>query len=154
MGAHLTSGRRQKPDAIFTGGRMAKGDTVLPPAGYDGPTPEWPLDGPSAAELHRWNWLWRKPQAVMWAMEGIEDVLARYVRNCITLETGGASTVASAYMVSEVRQQEDRFGRSPLALQRMRWFVGEREQEAMATERGEGNVRRLRAIDPAVAAEG
>ena len=155
MGTNLMGGRPQKADPTHTRGRSVHSDTVLPVDGYQGPIPEWPLaDGATADEFERWIWLWRKPQAVEWVLCGIEDLVARYVRNCISLEQGGNLTVASAHLVSEIRQQEDRLGRTPLALLRMRWSVGAKEQAAMKAERAEGTVRRLRAIDPAVAAEG
>ena len=152
MGANVMAGRPQKADARYTHNRQVKNGVPLPPDGYTGPIPGWPLDLPSRAEQARWDFLWRTPQASMWIHLRIEDLVARYVRNCITLESGGATTVASAYMVSEVRQQEDRLGRSPLAMLRMRWEVV--DDSAPTAPEQERPVRRLRAIDPEIAAEG
>lgn len=148
---NLGAGRPPKANPMFPSRRVAS-ETQLPLA-YTGPIPEWPLDDASPAELRRWCWLWRKPQAVMWVKDGIEDVIARYVRNCIILESpAGKLTMATANLVSECRQQEDRMGRSPLALQRMRWQVSEDELAEIQRDRGEqAPVRRLRAIDPSVA---
>jgi hypothetical protein len=128
--------------------------TTLPSEGYTGPIPDWPLDGATKTELQRWNWLWRKPQAAMWILDGIEDLVARYVRNCISIETGTVN-VAMAYIVAEVRQQEDRLGRSPMAMLRLRW---EAAPDQIAELRNEstrrGSRERLRAVDPKLAAEG
>lgn len=153
MGANIMAGRPQKDDARYPQHRAVKNGIPLPSGGYTGPIPEWPLDGATRVEQARWNWLWRRPQAVMWIKLGIEDLVARYVRNCITLELGsGSVTVAQAYLVSEIRQQEDRLGRSPLAMLRMRWDVIPDEAEAPVEKAAP--PRRLRAIDPDAAAGG
>jgi hypothetical protein len=124
----------------------------LPLEGYDGDVPDFPLDHPSMRELDRWNVLWRLPVAIMWARQRCELVVARYVRNCLTIEQGGVS-VATAHLNAEVRQQEDRLGLSPMALLRLRWEVlpDQIEEQREAHDRG---TRRLRAVDPSEAAEG
>ena len=88
----------------------------------------------------------------MWARQRCELVVARYVRNCISIENGGVS-VATAHLNAEVRQQEDRLGLSPMALLRLRWEVMPDQVEEQRDTRERG-VRRLRAVDPSVAAEG
>jgi hypothetical protein len=144
-------GPAPKPD----GQRRRQNPTIamvqLPNEGYTGPVPEWPLDGATKAELARWNWLWRKPQAAMWIRDGIEDLVARYVRNCITIECGGAS-VALAYLTSEVRQQEDRLGRSPMALLRLRWEVAPNQMAEVKVEETRRRPR-LKAVDPSAVNE-
>lgn len=152
MGANLMAGRPQKDDARYTHNRSVKNAIPLPAGGYTGPIPAWPLDRATSAEQARWEWLWRTPQATRWAQLRIDDLVARYVRNCILLEGGAALTVAQAYLVSEVRQQEDRLGRSPLAMLRMRWDVVTDAVDTPSEQRAP--VRRLRAIDPEVAASG
>ena len=149
----LVTGPTPKNPADRVRRNKAPGLTQLPPDGYSGPIPEWPLDTCSQAELSRWNWLWRRPQAEMWANCGMEDVVARYVRNCLMLENGTGATVAAAYLVSELRQQEDRLGRSPMSLLRLRWEVAPAEVVDM-TEETTRRRPRLRAIDPGLAAEG
>jgi hypothetical protein len=124
----------------------------LPLEGYKGTPPEFPLDNPSWRETERWATLWRLPVAVMWARQRCELVVARYVRNCISIENGGVS-VATAHLSAEVRQQEDRLGLSPMALLRLRWEVMPDQVEEQRDTRERG-VRRLRAVDPSVAAEG
>ena len=150
---NLSSGPPPKHPSQRLRTNKVPGLIQLPEGGYTGPIPQWPLDGASYAELERWQRLWRTPQAAMWARAHMEDVVARYVQNCIMLESPTAKlTVAQSYLVSEVRQQEDRLGRNPLALMRLRWEVSENELEEMKQEKA-SSVRRLRAIDPA-AAEG
>lgn len=127
--------------------------TQLPSEGYSGPVPDWPFEDHTRAELKRWRWLWSTPQAAMWAKNRMEDLVARYVRNCLTIESGAAS-VALAYITAEVRQQEDRLGRTPLALLRLRWEVTE-EQVADVADLGQrrGTRDRMRAVDPKLAKE-
>jgi hypothetical protein len=125
----------------------------LPAEGYSGPVPDWPFDDHTAAELKRWRRLWSTPQAAMWAKNDMGDLVARYVRNCLLIETSNSS-VALAYITAEVRQQEDRLGRSPLALMRLRWEISSDEVGAVRdlNER-RGTRDRLKAVDPKLAKE-
>ena len=45
------------------------GPLTLPITGRDGPLPKWPLTGQSASETKYWKELWKKPQAIAWAVE-------------------------------------------------------------------------------------
>ena len=99
------------------------GITTLPADGYDGPVPDWPLlTDPSEAELDLWRGLWSKPQAVMWAKDGSERVVARYVLVTVLAED---PSNPSAALLGEVRQMEDRLGLSPMAMKRLMWVVGD-----------------------------
>lgn len=125
----------------------------LPSEGYSGPVPEWPFETHTRAELKRWRWLWSTPQAAMWARNQMEDLVARYVRNCLIIESGAAS-VALAYITSEVRQQEDRLGRTPLALLRLRWEVSQEQVAAVRDiDERRGTRERLKVVDPKLAKE-
>lgn len=153
MGALIAASNPPKPDDQRRRRNAVVAMTQLPGGGYTGPIPPWPLRSSSKAERERWDWIWRTPQAAIWARSGVTDVVARYVRNCLVIEeAGGDVNIAGAHLVSEVRQQEDRLGRSPLSMLRMRW---EATPDAVAevrdpeTRRG---ARRLRAIDPSAAA--
>lgn len=148
MPANLMSGPPPKPDGQRRRVNATIAMTQLPNEGYTGRIPAWPLHHCSPAERERWNWIWRKPQAAMWARDGIEDLVARYVRNCIMIENNDIN-VALAYVVSEVRQQEDRLGRSPMALLRLRWEVSPDHVAEVREEDTRRGSRRLRAIDPA-----
>ena len=104
-------------------GKSNNGVVMLPAEGYDGPVPEWPLlTDPSEAELDLWRGLWSKPQAVMWAKDGSERVVARYVLVTVLAED---PSNPSAALLGEVRQMEDRLGLSPMALKRLMWEVSD-----------------------------
>lgn len=127
--------------------------TQLPAEGYKGEIPEFPLQHATVAELERWNTLWRLPQAAAWARMNIVLTVARYVRTCLIVENDtftGKTTVAGVNLHSEVRQQEDRLGLSPLAMLRLRWEVVADEVEEQRSSRG---PRRVRAVE-SDAAEG
>jgi len=121
----------------------APGTIPLPAEGYGGPIPRFPLRDPIADELTRWNEVWRKPQAAMWAKMDIIEVVARYVRTAVLVETG-VLNVAGAAMASEARQLEDRLGLSPMSLLRLRWEITEDE---VGQQRQARAPRRLRAVD-------
>jgi hypothetical protein len=125
----------------------------LPAEGYSGPVPDWPFEDHTRAELKRWRRLWSTPQAFMWAQNDMTDLVARYVRNCLTIESGAAS-VALAYITAEVRQQEDRLGRSPLALMRLRWEISPTSVASVDDIGSRRSTReRLRVVDPKLAKE-
>ena len=151
MGANLLPGPPPKPDDQRRRRNAVVAMTQLPNEGYLGEVPEWPLDTASRAELDRWAWIWRKPQAAIWIRDGIEDIVARYIRNCLSVESSTVN-VALAYIVAEIRQQEDRLGRSPMALLRLRWEVAADAVAEVRDEDTRRGTRRLRAIDPAAAA--
>ena len=58
----------------------------------------------------------------MWAKDGSERVVARYVLVTILAEDPNAPNAA---LLSEVRQMEDRLGLSPMALKRLMWEIGD-----------------------------
>lgn len=151
-GANLMAGPPPKPDGQRRRTNAMVPMTYLPNEGYRGPVPEWPLRSVSKDERERWNWIWRTPQAAIWARDGIADVVARYVRNCLVIEeSGGDVNLAGAHLVSEVRQQEDRLGRSPMSMLRMRWEAAPSVVDEVRQEDTRRGTRRLRAIDPTAA---
>lgn len=116
-------GPAPNPNARHRKGKGSGGVVTLPADGYKGEVPAWPLmTDPSSAELGLWESLWRKPQAVMWAKDGSERVVARYVLVTILAEDPNAPNAA---LLSEVRQMEDRLGLSPMALKRLMWEIGD-----------------------------
>lgn len=92
----------------------------LPAAGRPGDPPTWPLDEkPNASEKKVWGELWASPQAVAWEALGWTRVVARYARMLIWSE----SKQASAGLISEVRQLEDRLGLNPMSMKRLQWEI-------------------------------
>lgn len=86
----------------------------LPAAGRPGPAPEWPLSGKAPTV---WFEVWRLPQAVAWERLQHHRVVARYCRLLVAAEKANAT----AAVLGEVRQLEDRLGLSPMAMLRLRW---------------------------------
>lgn len=94
---------------------------TLPAEGREGDPPAWPLGGHKPkALLERWAQLWATPHAVVWEEERWPHVVARYCRLSLAAEKPGAS----AAMLAEVRQIEDRLGLSPAAMQKLYWRIG------------------------------
>lgn len=104
---------------------LASALVALPPEGREGDTPDWPLPKPTAPERKVWAELWATPQAVAWERLGWTRAVARYVRVLVTAE----KPEASAAVLSEVRQMEDRLGLTPMAMLRLRWAVAVDEDE-------------------------
>lgn len=104
---------------------------VLPRTGRLGPPPDWPLGGrPTKAAAEVWADLWRLPQAVAWEEHALERVVARYVRTLIRAE----APKATAAVLAEARQLEDRLGLSSMAMLRLRWTVGDVADAGAAAE--------------------
>ena len=92
---------------------------LLPSSGYAGEVPDWPLGRMSKAEAEAWPVLWRTPQATAWARMQLARTVARYVRALVKAERPSAA----AFLLSEVRQLEDRLGLTPMAMLRLRWEI-------------------------------
>jgi hypothetical protein len=116
--------------------------TQLPATGYSGTVPDWPLSAATVAERSAWVGLWRTPQAAAWAQMELVRPVARYVRALVQAEKRGAT----AFMLSEVRQLEDRLGLTPMSMLRLRWeVVADELAEARRPKREERP--KLRAVE-------
>jgi hypothetical protein len=93
--------------------------TQLPPEGRSGDTPMWPIGRPLAAEKSIWLELWATPQSVAWERLGWTRAVARYCRALVEAEKKDAS----AALLAEVRQMEDRLGLTPMSMLRLRWEI-------------------------------
>lgn len=116
--------------------------TQLPAAGYDGPTPAWPLGKASSAEKDAWEALWCTPQASEWVRLSATRTVARYVRALVVAEKRDTT----AFHLSEVRQLEDRLGLTPMSMMRLRWEIAPAEVVDVGQDDDEApldNVRRL-----------
>ena len=108
----------------------------LPPHGFAGPVPAWPMGEPSDDLAELWSQLWRTPQAEAWAELGWSRVVARYAVMVVASERGEAN----AALLAEIRQMEDRLGLSPMAMRRLQWEVLEAVKEPAVSD---GNVVNL-----------
>lgn len=102
----------------------------LPAEGRTGPTPKWPLAEQSDAEVDAWIELWETPQAVAWEKLGWSRTVARYCRVMLHAEHHDAT----AAMLAEARQMEDRLGLTPKSMRSLMWEivadeVGEKRQQ-------------------------
>jgi hypothetical protein len=99
----------------------------LPPGGYAGPVPTWPIGEATADQIDLWLDLWRTPQAAAWVNLGWTRTVARYAALVLICE-GPDMTAA---LLSELRQMEDRLGLSPMALKRLQWEIEPAEVESV-----------------------
>ena len=72
--------RDRKDDAAWT---------VLDPMGKVKHLPHWPLINPSFRELELWEWIWKRPQSVLWAEYRQEIEVALYLRQLALVEIEG-----------------------------------------------------------------
>lgn len=99
------------------------GPLQLPPSGYHGDIPCWPLGGKlSQQEQITWRELWRTPQAAAWAImgAGTTRVVARYVR---MLRHAEASDGSLPQYLTAAAQLEDRLGLTPKAMRMLLWEI-------------------------------
>ena len=106
----------------------------LPAEGRKGRTPAWPLSKYLAGEKALWTELWRKPQAVVWEEQGLQRIVARYVRTVIEAEWPGANATLRA----EVRNMEDRLMLNPVFLRRAYYVIGTPSTSPGARPTGSG----------------
>lgn len=93
----------------------------LPPEGYDGDVPRWPLPELSEREDEVWQSLWRTPQAAAWADEPWRwHTIALYARWLIRME----DREASAALGNVVVRYGDQIGMTPAGLRDNGWIVG------------------------------
>lgn len=117
-GARARSGPAPDPNALRRE-RDAGEWTILPAAGRQGATPDWPLTEQSIREAELWADLWRKPQALMWERFGQEVEVALYVRRLTEAELMDSRVNLSTL----VRQMGDSLGLTTPGMRANRWRV-------------------------------
>lgn len=118
-GARVRSGPPADPNAVRRE-RDHMEFTTLPADGRDGDAPTWPLSPrPTRRELTLWRQEWRRPQAVMWQIRGLEIEVALYIRTLRTAEKPGVA----AAMLAEIRRQRDALGLTANGLKALRWII-------------------------------
>lgn len=98
-------------------------------------------------EKARWSYLWGLPQAAVWEREQLVHVVARYCRLVIRSEAPDAQ----AALLAQALGLEDRLGLSSKSMRQLRWSV---TQDEVAGKRDEQPPRRLKVVDPKLAASG
>jgi hypothetical protein len=118
------------------------GPVKLPAEGRSGPTPVWPLVGdPIEAEAEVWAQLWATPQAVAWERLGWTRTVGRYCRLLVAAE----ELDASAKVLLEVRQLEDRLGLTPRAMRMLLWEIVS-DEVASQRRQSKGARGRIKAV--------
>jgi len=120
----------------------------LPPEGFTGPAPKFPLPGADVAEITKWEELWMLPQAVEWERNGSADIVAVYVRVWYNLQLD-----FDTKLLTELRQLDSKIGLSPKAMSDLRWEVASTPQ-AVEPKRVVPERPRLYVPDPDQLASG
>lgn len=125
---------------------------ALPVEGRKGRAPGLPTKRPGWLKSTRawWQAIWASPMATAWLPSDV-PTLVRLAR-IVEADNRGE---ASASLLAEARQLEDRFGLSPMARRRLQWEVARGGDGASGSGGGGpqgpaprlADVRRLRAVD-------
>ena len=122
-GARRGAGRPVDPNSMrsMIKGIAGKDDFVtLPAEGRADPAPEWPLTDITGDELILWGKLWRKPQALMWDIQGLDYSVALYVRTYFeAVEPNAVSGLKTA-----VLRMEGELGLSLPGMKSLGWQIG------------------------------
>ena len=124
--------------------------TELPPEGYQGAVPEWPLEpGATKTEKTYWERAWRSPQACIWSRQEFQWLVpdvARWVRLTVRCD----DLDAPASLLARLPSAEDKIGMTAAGLARFGAKIkaddlAEKRATRPADEPKRG--RRLRAAD-------
>lgn len=110
------------------------------PAAYDGPIPDFPLEGATDREVALWEEKWRGPHGAAWSQPSeswrIWDV-ALWVRTAVRCEQPDAN----AALISNLHRLGDRVGLSTAGLAEMGWKVATDEVGERAAEKESGEAK-------------
>lgn len=124
-GARSRSGPAPDPMALRRE-RDAGEWTILPAAGRQGATPDWPLTEQTLREADLWQDLWNKPQALMWERFGQELEVALYIRRLTEAELMDSRV----NLTTVVRQMADSLGLTTPGMRANRWRIVRDEDPA------------------------
>lgn len=125
----MTSGgvrNRSGPPADPDSGRSeSRGYSLefLPPSGYTGAAPRFPLPDSTPRERKVWREAWRTPQACAWSLPSEHwrwPTVALWVRTKVRCEQPDAS----AAVMSQLHRLGDQIGMTTAGLREMGWRVG------------------------------
>lgn len=96
--------------------------TALPPAGYDGEIPDFPLPDALSRELEVWKEAWSTPQACAWIDEPWRHrTVAMWVRWSVRMEADDASAALGNVVV----RFADQIGLTPAGLKENGWKIAD-----------------------------
>lgn len=134
-GARNRSGP-QPEEGSRTSDRKGYSLTALPPAGFDGEAPAFPLPHASERELEMWAQVWTTPQACAWSLESWRwHVVAMYVRTFVLAENVDDP---SAALLGQIHRFGDQIGMTPAGLKENGWKIAEPKVEAESEQPTEG----------------
>lgn len=120
-GARNRSGP-QPIEGSRTSDRKGYNLSTLPPAGYDGEAPNFPLPLASEREEAMWAQVWTTPQACAWSLEPWRwPIVAMYVRTFVVCE-GSEATAADK---SGLHRFGDQIGLTPAGLKENGWKIAD-----------------------------
>jgi hypothetical protein len=111
------------------------------PAGAKRKPPPLPIASVSTETRAWWKTIWASPMAAVWLDADVPG-LVRLAR----LVDRAAGGDASAMVLAEIRQLEDRFGLSPLARRRLQWEVERTPTAERRDASPKDDARWLRAV--------
>ncbi|MGB6182526.1 MAG: hypothetical protein WBF79_14890 [Rhodococcus sp. (in: high G+C Gram-positive bacteria)] len=120
-GARSNSGPRLDPNSARSEARGIK-FVRLPPEGWKGRAPRFPLAGQTEREKVVWRDLWKLPQAKMWHAEKLWRLrfVGLYTRWSVRAEAGDCT----AAIVGQVTRLADQLGLTPAGMRENGWKVG------------------------------
>lgn len=117
---------RSGPQPDENSGRSDRRDfklTALPPEGFDGEAPDFPLPNLSDREAALWDQLWSTPQACAWSLDSWRwHVVALYVRTFVQAED---SESPNAALLGQIHRFGDQIGLTPAGLKENGWKIAE-----------------------------
>lgn len=122
-GRRIRSGRMVDPNSARSE-RRGIVLSALPPEGFRGPVPEFPLPDPSERELEVWAEAWRTPQACAWALPTESwriPTVAMWVRVRVRCE----EPKVQATVYAQLHRFADQIGLTTAGLAEMGWRVAE-----------------------------
>ena len=102
---------------------------VLPVGGRVGRAPAFPIKGQRVPAV--WRELWLTPQSAAWEKLGYHRTVARYA----LLLQSAEKPDATAALLNEVRQLEDRLGLTPMSMKRLEWVISDDEVSEKRSEK-------------------
>ncbi len=120
-GARNRSGPPPDPNSARSEARGYK-LAALPPEGYRGPIPDFPLVNPTTREYEWWAWAWRTPQACAWSRPSQSwriPIVGQWVRVFTRCEDHGAP----ASLFGQLHRLGDQVGLTTAGMHELGWTV-------------------------------
>jgi hypothetical protein len=125
---------RSGPPPDENSGRSDRRDfklTALPPEGFDGEVPGFPLPDMTDREAEVWEQSWTTPQACAWSLEPWRHrTVAMWVRWSVRMEADDASAALGNVVV----RFADQIGLTPAGLKENGWKIAPPNESAKPAE--------------------